>query len=537
MGPTDTVPRCCPKRDISQIQAGNAMKTRIVALSLLTASTIPVALAQEPRQTNLGRPFVTSAVEAVPGAQTPASSTAGGSLPTPGGRAPVGAGSGSSSPAPGVGSGFTANPAGPNSPASGLTRSCCHLYTKVIEYGAVGDGITDDTAAIQAAIDAANGMAVWFEPTLHYKTTGTLFIVEHMSAIEGNNAVIEYYGDGDAIEVGPLSNGYYPNDCWINWLGVTLNSGDVAWKIKATQGIFTKLTALLKGNDQTGFQLCGDPLGTGSNENTFLHCNAFGGVHSGLANHRGWYLSYDPATPGLGPNANRWFGGRTESCTVAFRILGLNNIFYSPTVEGTTERVFWFDNPDSIIGCVENFVYSPYVKGSAGVEIAVIGAHSIRSGVLFPYITGTFPGEELVDQGAGTVYSSAGRMVRMPSGNHTLVKEDGSQYPTVSGTLPGYIFHSPDNGSSVIVRNHSAYSEGSRYFDVVNGNNDVLLAAGTNSAQVKAKSLLLDDGTVGIYSGSGIPTINAPVGSLFLRTDGTVGATLYVRESTGWAAK
>lgn len=46
-----------------------------------------------------------------------------------------------------------------------------------------------------------------------------------------------------------------------------------------------------------------------------------------------------------------------------------------------------------------------------------------------------------------------------------------------------------------------------------------------------------------IYSGTGTPegAVTAPVGSMFLRTDGGAGTTLYVKESgagdTGWIAK
>jgi hypothetical protein len=47
-----------------------------------------------------------------------------------------------------------------------------------------------------------------------------------------------------------------------------------------------------------------------------------------------------------------------------------------------------------------------------------------------------------------------------------------------------------------------------------------------------------------IFSGNGAPNgrIQGPVGAIYLRRDGTAGATLYVKESggtsaTGWAAK
>lgn len=50
-------------------------------------------------------------------------------------------------------------------------------------------------------------------------------------------------------------------------------------------------------------------------------------------------------------------------------------------------------------------------------------------------------------------------------------------------------------------------------------------------------------GTVKIVSGSGSPeaVVTAPIGSLFLRTDGSTSTTLYVKTSgagnTGWTAK
>ena len=48
-------------------------------------------------------------------------------------------------------------------------------------------------------------------------------------------------------------------------------------------------------------------------------------------------------------------------------------------------------------------------------------------------------------------------------------------------------------------------------------------------------------GTVEILTGAGAPNVAAPVGSMYLRTDGGGDSTLYIKEtgtdSSGWVAK
>lgn len=58
----------------------------------------------------------------------------------------------------------------------------------VLDYGAVGNGIADDTAAIQAAINAAKlvGAQVWLPPG-DYKITNSLNVYENVSLIGSNN--------------------------------------------------------------------------------------------------------------------------------------------------------------------------------------------------------------------------------------------------------------------------------------------------------------------------------------------------------------
>lgn len=64
-----------------------------------------------------------------------------------------------------------------------------------------------------------------------------------------------------------------------------------------------------------------------------------------------------------------------------------------------------------------------------------------------------------------------------------------------------------------------------------------------NSVQTAASINALMDVTAVLYSGSGSPegVIVAPIGSLYTRTDGGTGTTLYVKESgtdeNGWVAK
>lgn len=103
----------------------------------------------------------------------------------------------------------------------------------VFDYGAVGDGLTDDTAAIQASMTAANGKALYF-PTGTYKTTSATFS-------SFSNMLI--FGDGfsSVIQVGTAIDAWlFDNTCssiniqGLSFVGASVSTeGKTALRLRA----------------------------------------------------------------------------------------------------------------------------------------------------------------------------------------------------------------------------------------------------------------------------------------------------------------
>jgi hypothetical protein len=78
-------------------------------------------------------------------------------------------------------------------PASGVTG--------VDAFGAVGDGTTDDSAAIQAAADACDGVLRFTPGKTYLVGTGVMLDPAKVRIVEGNNARIKVTGDIDGLTV------------------------------------------------------------------------------------------------------------------------------------------------------------------------------------------------------------------------------------------------------------------------------------------------------------------------------------------------
>jgi hypothetical protein len=90
-------------------------------------------------------------------------------------------------------------------------RMVAGSFASVIDYGATGNGVTDDTAAIQAAINAvgATGGGLYF-PTGTYKITSGLTVANRMfiqGTGDNSTCVIEPDGDFTALSLGGASDG------------------------------------------------------------------------------------------------------------------------------------------------------------------------------------------------------------------------------------------------------------------------------------------------------------------------------------------
>ena len=109
-----------------------------------------------------------------------------------------------------------------------------------------------------------------------------------------------------------------------------------------------------------------------------------------------------------------------------------------------------------------------------------------------------------------------------------------------------------DNTSTAVLKNNAGTlniisDNGNEVADSVinlkvDGNNTIAQVTPTGvevTGDLDTDSITL--GTVKILTGSGAPSVAAPVGSLYLRTDGGADTTLYVKESgtdaSGWVAK
>jgi hypothetical protein len=157
----------------------------------------------------------------------------------------------------------------------------------VKDYGAVGDGVTDDTAAIQAAIDSGSGHV--HIPNGTYKCTGTITIE--------SDTKLKLSGDGDQTILN---------------FATSTDADDLHLKY-ATRSIFKDFSIVGRASRASnGIRIGDDTAGTVSSINTFYNVKV-------TACAAGIYAE--------GGVSNRFFNCETSSCTEGLTMTAQSNVY------------------------------------------------------------------------------------------------------------------------------------------------------------------------------------------------------------------
>lgn len=465
----------------------------------------------------------------------------------------------------------------------------------VFDYGAVGDGVTDDTAAIQAALTYAGSLSVSdptfvgygyvvkggttvFLPAGAYKTTATLTVPQNVSFQGAGkySTVIQSTVDGHVLENNgtPTVTGTY--DCAgmafrnfsiigdrtkTNQIGLALlrltsspienvsvskcGSHGVAMyqcgvnQISNLECIYNVGAGLWMGAGLTTW--AGTPNSLPSNANVFT-------FYRGLQND-GAGIKFD-----LGTNGNTFFGANCEyNYWTAGDNVGYNvecatdgaqaNCFYGLWTEGPVEAHVYVDNVSAGIS-LKIDQWRHFGNGAAGnVDRALI----IETGVvllndplgqadLYKTLGGSNSPYRINNLSTAILYLTNHRgsnvtginVVDTSTGAHTGLNNNLFQYDagSIYNTLTQY------------------QAAGSPYMHKWLRDTDAEPFVAVSPFQ---KGFLFGEGsaapTVLLRAGAGTPegVVTAPVGSLFLRTDGGASTTLYVKQTgtgnTGWVGK
>lgn len=419
----------------------------------------------------------------------------------------------------------------------------------VKDFGAIGDGVADDTAAINTAITAApSGSEVFFPAGTYLVSTSVL--INKKVKLRGAGAIGESGGvstttgtiiKGTGITIIRATEPFVLEDVCISdptgnaaTIGLDVNDGATGVANWSLSRVFISGTASKLGTGvRTVFGLKG----------TLMGCVI-----------EGWSNGVDETASGASfSNANAFIGCKIRYNTIGLRTDSDTTFINSSTIEGNTIGVDNTAGKVSIAQChLENNI-------APAINVRVSG------GNLYSFGNGYFGTAANLDisitGGAGT-HGSFGDTINAGithagSGVFSLYNSvNGS--PAVAGA--GVIYQVSGNGfkgllngasqalgfsSYAFISTSLAYLNtggaaqigGSGGTQFVDGGVTVKASIGTSGQFFPQQT------TSGIYSGPGTPeaAVTAAVGSTYMRTNGGAGTGFYVKESgtgnTGWVAK
>ena len=284
----------------------------------------------------------------------------------------------------------------------------------VKDFGAVGDGVADDTAAIQAALDSLPSTGGLVHLMDNHRITNITINETGTGLIGTGRTVIRSEAtSGFAIKVGPKDNNVMVSDCRLEDFSITCeNDGVNGIEVMSNFSNYQNITAIIQDNAEAWTLQGGNSGGgTGPYYNVFHNCNANGTPATGV-NQIGWKLDQEVGSANLVPNANAWYGGRTSAMDIAWRIAGgTGNSFYGVRSEGTRTSIIDAGHATTQTYCNTNVFYTPYFEGlaTANPDVLLCRQYSTGCGVVFPFLTSIGSGVQFTDnnEGNGNFYLSA----------------------------------------------------------------------------------------------------------------------------------
>lgn len=403
-------------------------------------------------------------------------------------------------------------------------------YVSVKDFGAVGNGVANDTVAIQAAVTAAGyGGGVYFPKGTYLVNTAI-----NVPAVNGGISGVNFTGEGPSSIIKPSVGGFTS-----------------LFNVTGTQAKFTNLSLDSNSTNVTN-GIYANLSGNSDIACTVQNCTIIGFVNGINATSQNHYYENNFF---LNNTTHIKFSndGRNSSISGNYMLggnIGISLLKTTQQAEGT--RII----NNTILVTAGN---GAGVSISAGLEILILGniidqTGNNSTGVYMAPATGDavssikFIGNWIAaGQGAYGVFAN-GNNGDLYFTNNTFVSNNGLV------TLAAIALIDTNTYNILSNRFLMTYASGTIDISTVNALNSTILG---NSSSIGGSNALFNyfntqvNSVTAFYApefgigltgpsvtgGNGAPSATKPVGSLYLRTDGAVGGHLYVSQGSGsWLA-